>query len=213
MTIDLILLGAAISLDPLPLGAYILLLGSRNGTRKGFGFTAGWVLCLAAVSTVTLLVTGGRPPRPNTAPSTVALVVQIVAGAALLAMAWRQRRRVSAPKPEPRWQSNLDRLNVFAAAGIAALLQPWVMVGASAATLAQLDLAKPAQLAAVVVFGVLATSSYLTMQAFAILRPATTLTRLQGLNQWINDHRNSALVAVYVIVGLWLIGRAGSALL
>jgi hypothetical protein len=46
MSFDLVLLGLAITLDPMPLVGYVLLLGSRGGTAKGFGFAVGWVLCL-----------------------------------------------------------------------------------------------------------------------------------------------------------------------
>jgi Sap, sulfolipid-1-addressing protein len=212
MTFDLILLGLAITLDPLPLGPYILLLGSRNGVRKCFGFIGGWVLCFVTIVVLTLVVTGGRPPRPNTAPSNAALVVRIVAGAVLLALAWRQRRRPATPRKEPRWQAHLDRVGPVAAAGIAVLLQPWVMIGAGAATLTQADLAQAEAVIAVSLYCVLATSSYLVMQSFAVLRPEATLSRLVGLNDWLDTHRSSALIVLYCVVGAWLIGKSVAAL-
>lgn len=213
MTLNLILISAAIALDPLPLGAYILILGSKNGIRKGLGFLIGWLLCLGVIIAATLLLTGGRPPKPNTAPSNALLVVQIVAGIALLYLAWHQRRKgARPPKPKPKWQTNLDRLNAFAAAGVAALLQPWVMAGAGAASVAQADLSKTSDLIGVIIYAVLATSTYLVMQTFAMLRPQATMERLQGLNQWINDHRDPALIILYTVLGLWLVGKATAAL-
>ena len=49
MTIDLILIGLAITLEPIPLTAFILVLASKNGTKKGAAFIFGWLVSLAIV--------------------------------------------------------------------------------------------------------------------------------------------------------------------
>jgi Sap, sulfolipid-1-addressing protein len=206
-TFQLILLGAAIALYPLPLSAYILLLGSKNGVRKGLGYTLGWVVVLAVICYVTIVVTGPAPPRSHTAPSTALLVVQILAGTGLLILAWRQRGRVRTTKPKPKWQQNLDRVGMLGAAGISFLLQPWLSIAAGAAAASQSDRIGP-----VVAFGLLASSTYLVMQAFATIRPQETTARLQGLDQWIDDHHNGVLIVLYVALGLWLIAKAATAL-
>lgn len=204
---QLILLAFAIALDPLPLPAYILLLGSANGIRKGRGFTIGWCLTIATICYVTVAITGTAPPRADTEPSTVLLIVQVVCGVALLILAWRQRGKVRKVKAKPKWQKNLDRLGLAAAAGIAFLLQPWFATAAGAATVAQSD-----QVGTVVVFGIIASSSYLVMQGFAEIKPTATMAGLQGLNQWVEDHHNAAVIVLYVFVGLFLISKAASAL-
>ena len=47
MIIDLIIIGLAITLEPIPLTAFILVLASRGGVRKGAAFIFGWLLSLA----------------------------------------------------------------------------------------------------------------------------------------------------------------------
>ena len=42
MTLDLILIGLAITLEPIPLMAFILILASERGVRKAAGFLFGW---------------------------------------------------------------------------------------------------------------------------------------------------------------------------
>jgi hypothetical protein len=69
MVADLLLIGLGITLEPFPLTAFILLLSAEKGTRKGLAFILGWLACLVVVIAAVVLVTGGKPPAPNTAPS------------------------------------------------------------------------------------------------------------------------------------------------
>ncbi|HVD88600.1 MAG TPA: GAP family protein, partial [Jatrophihabitantaceae bacterium] len=106
VTLDLVLIGVAIALDPLPLSAFLILLPSKRGVRKGAAFIFGWLVSLAIVVAVTVLATGNNPPKQNTAPSLAALAVKIAIGVGLIAIAVRQRRRMGQPKKPkkpPKW--------------------------------------------------------------------------------------------------------------
>ena len=59
----------AVALDPLPLTAFLIVLPSKRGVRKGAAWTFGWLASLGIVVTVTVVATGNNPPKPNTAPS------------------------------------------------------------------------------------------------------------------------------------------------
>ena len=74
MVLDLVIIGLAITLEPLTIVAFILLLASKGGIWKGLAFILGWTACLVAVIAAVVLATGGKPPRPHTAPSTAVLV-------------------------------------------------------------------------------------------------------------------------------------------
>src|SRR5664279_2318042 len=111
MTLDLILIGLVISLEPIPLTAFIVVLASKNGVRKGAAFIFGWLLSLAIVIALTILVTGNKPPKPSTAPSLAALAVKILIGVVLVIIAVRQWRRMGKPKKPkktPKWQTGID---------------------------------------------------------------------------------------------------------
>jgi hypothetical protein len=111
MTFDLILIGLAIALDPIPLTTFMIVLPSRRGVRKGAAFVSGWLVSLAAVVTVTVLATGDNPPRPHTAPGSTALAVRIAIGVVLVAAAvrqWRRMRRPKKPRKPPKWQEHVD---------------------------------------------------------------------------------------------------------
>jgi Sap, sulfolipid-1-addressing protein len=105
---DLVLIGLAIALDPLPLTAFLIVLPSERGVRKGAAFVFGWLASLAVVVTVTVLATGDNPPKPSTAPSLADLAVKIAIGVSLVAIAVRQRRRMERPKKPkkpPKWRA------------------------------------------------------------------------------------------------------------
>lgn len=208
MTFDLILIALAIALDPLPLTAFILVLGTPGGTRTGAGFLAGWLVSLVAIVVLSLLLTGGNPPRADTIPSQAALLVRILAGIALLIIAWTRHRTRGQPRPTPRWMSRVNRLNAASAAALAFLLQPWGLIAAGAATVTQADMSEAAAVLSVVLYCVLATLSYFLMEAYAILSPEASRSRLQNFRDWIDRHRDPAIVTGSLILGLWLISKS-----
>ena len=55
MVLDLLLIGLAITLDPLPLTAFFVLLPSKRGVVKGATFILGWLVSLAVVVAVPCL--------------------------------------------------------------------------------------------------------------------------------------------------------------
>ena len=99
MILDLVLIGVAIALDPLPLTAFLVVLPSERGVRKGAAFVFGWLVSLVIVVTVTILATGNNPPQPNTAPSLASLAIKIALGVVLVVIAVRHIRARSKPKP------------------------------------------------------------------------------------------------------------------
>src|ERR1700748_3929822 len=99
MILSLIVIGLAVALDPLPLTAFLVVLPSRRGVRKGAAYVFGWLVSLAAVVTITVLATGNNPPKPSTAPSLAALAGKIVLGAVLVWIAVRHIRARGRAQP------------------------------------------------------------------------------------------------------------------
>jgi hypothetical protein len=72
---DLVLIALGIALQPSRLSAFILILSTGGGTKKGLGFILGWLTCLVLVITVVVLITSGKPVHLRTVPSTGRLIV------------------------------------------------------------------------------------------------------------------------------------------
>ncbi len=210
MILDLFLIGLVITLEPIPLTAMILLLAAERGILKGLGFTLGWLLTLVAIVALTVLVTGGEPLIPQSAPSTGALAVKLAIGVALIFIAYRRRRRPAStePKKQPRWMSGIDRINPVAAAGLGFLLQPWVLVAAGVATITGAKLSSGLEYFAVFAFCLWCTASYFALEIYAALRPQVVRTKLNSLLEWINTHTDQAIVFLSLGLGLYLMAKS-----
>ena len=207
LVLNLMLIGLAVALDPLPLTAFMIVLPSKRGTVKGAAYVFGWLVSLAIVITVTVLATGNNPPKSNTAPSLAALAVKIAIGVLLVVIAVRHHRRMGHPKPKkpPKWQAHVDNMSPWFAMGLAPALQPWALIGAGAATVVEAKLSSWEDYLALFLFCVLASSSYLTMEIYAVVRPARSQAFLTRLRAWIDGHTDQVITLGSLIVGLWLI--------
>jgi Sap, sulfolipid-1-addressing protein len=210
MILDLFLIGLVVTLEPIPLSAMILLLAAERGIMKGLGFTLGWLMTLVGIVALTVLVTGGKPLIPQSAPSTASLVIKLTIGVVLVFIAYRRRRRPtsSEPKKQPRWMASIDRINPVAAAGLGFLLQPWVLVAAGVATITQAQISSGLEYFGLVAFCLWCTASYFALEIYAVLRPEKVKTRLDAMLQWINTHTDQAIVYLSLGLGLYLVAKS-----
>jgi threonine/homoserine/homoserine lactone efflux protein len=209
LLLSLVLIGLAVTLDPLPLTAFLIVLPSRRGTVKGAAFVFGWLVSLAAVVTITVVATGDNPPKPATAPSLAALAVKIVLGLVLVVIAVRHiraRNRPKPPKKPPKWQEHVDNMSPWFALALAPTLQPWLLIGAGAATVVQAKLSSWESFLALFLYCVIASSSYLAMELYAVFRPERSQALLSGCRTWINTHTDQGIIIGSLLIGFWLIG-------
>jgi threonine/homoserine/homoserine lactone efflux protein len=201
VVLDLVILGLVITLSPLTLVAFILLLAAKGGIWKGLAFILGWMACLVAVIAAVILATGGDPPRQHTAPSTAVLVVKALLGVLLIWIGIRRRRRRGRPRKPPTWMGWLDRMSPWAAVGFGAFMQPWSLVAIGAATVVQAKLSTAGDWLALVVFCLLATSSFLVMELYAALSPEAAQARLGRIRTWIDTHTDQAIIIGSLALG------------
>jgi len=184
VVVDLILIGLGIALQPFRVSAFILILSTKGGTRKGLGFILGWLACLVLVIAVVLLVTGGRPVRFRTFPSTAVLIVKLALGIALIVAAMLEWRRKGRPRAQPAWMARLDTMSPWTAALIAVILQPWTLVAAGA-----------------VPDRVFRTE--LNLFCFFLV-----LCMLAALRTWLDEHGGQVIIVLCLAIGLWLAGQS-----
>jgi hypothetical protein len=164
--------------------------------------------CLVAVIAAVVLTTGGKPPKPQTAPSTAALAIKLTLGIVLILLAVRQRRRMGRPRKPPSWMAGLDRISLWAAAGLAAFLQPWTLVAAGAATVVQAKLSTGGDYVTLVLFCLLGTSSFLYLELYTAFAPAAATVRLERMRAWLDTHQDQVVILVLLLLGFWLAGKS-----
>ena len=211
MIIDLVLIALVITLEPIPLTAFLLILMSKGGVRKGAAFIFGWLLSLATVVALTVVFTGNKPPKPNTAPSLAAIAVKMLIGVVLVAIALHRRAKMSQPKKPkktPKWQTGIDNMSPWVVIGLAPLTQPWGLVAAGVATIMEAKLSSWESYVALVLFCLVATAVYLVLEVYAGFRPERAQAILNGVRTWIDTHTDQVIIIVSLGLGLWLLGKS-----
>jgi hypothetical protein len=94
------------------------------------------------------------------------------------------------------------------AAGLAFVLQPWVLVAAGLSTIVSAKLSSAGEYVVVFAFCVWCSASYLVLEGYAALRPEVVQNRLQAILKWINTHRDQAIVFLSLGLGLYLMAKA-----
>ena len=211
MVLNLLLIGLAVALDPLPLTAFVVILPSKRGVRKGAAYVFGWLVSLAIVVAVTVVATGNNPPKPNTVPSLASLAVKTAIGTVLVVIAIRQRRRrgrPKKPKKPPKWQEHVDNMSPWFALGLAPTLQPWTLIAAGAATVVEAKLTSWESLLALFGFCILGSASYIAMEIYAGFRPEQSQAFLAKFRTWMETRTDQVIIIGCLLLGFWLIASS-----
>ena len=104
--------------------------------------------------------------------------------------------------------ARLENLSFVTSVSLGLLLQPWPLVGAGVATVAEMKVDDLEQALFIAAFCVLATSTLLVMEIYVVLSPAPSRAHLRALRVWIESHQNQTVTFVALGVGLWLISQS-----
>jgi hypothetical protein len=104
--------------------------------------------------------------------------------------------------------ARLDQVSLWAAAGLAAFLQPWALVAAGAATITAAKLSTAGDYLTLLLFCLLATSSFLYLELYAAFRPVAAGERLKQLRTWLDTHQDQVIIGVSLLLGFWLAGKS-----
>ena len=215
MVFSLVLLGLGTTLQPVPLGAYLLLLTSANGRRKGALFICGWLASYGAVLALVLTLTGGSPPPSHSSTSLLLTVAKLLVGLGLVLFALRRRARwQKAPPPThpPTWVDRLDRLPLWTAPLTACLVQPWPLIGIGALEVTSADLASWATVWILVGFCLLCSATLLIVQIWSLVDAEAASARARSLRSELLRHQRQVIMVGAFVLGLYLTIRSVAAL-
>ncbi len=116
--------------------------------------------------------------------------------------------RPKKPKKPPKWQTSIDTMSPWFALGLAPLTQPWGLVAAGVATIVEAKLSSAEDYVAIILFCIVATSTYLVMEIYAGFWPEPAQAFMGRTREWIASHTDQVIIVVSLVVGFWLIGKS-----
>jgi threonine/homoserine/homoserine lactone efflux protein len=207
-------IGVAIS--PVPIIAVILMLFSQRARVNGPAFLAGWVIALAALSTIVYVVShDGNVATSSTASDSVSWG-KIVLGVALLALARRNWRKRPAPGEEaamPKWLAGVESVSPVKAFGLAVLLaavnpKNLILTLGAAAGLAQVQgLSTTDAVVAIAVFVVIASLTIAGPVLYALFGGEKAKASLDSAKAWLTTNNAAVMAVLFLVFGVDLIAK------
>lgn len=206
---------SAIAVSPIPIIAVILMLMTPRSTSLGFAFLLGWLGGILVATTVFVLLADAVPSGEENGAQPILGIVQLILGAALLFLGWRQwrSRPTAGTTPElPAWMSKIDAIRVPAAAGLAFALAAAnpknLLVAASAgATIGHGELDAASLLVVILVFGVIAASTVMIPVLFNAVAPKAAASALTSIRAWLTTNNSVIMTVLFVVLGANVIGK------
>jgi hypothetical protein len=233
----LLVLALTAAIAPFGLIAFSLLLATGRGTKNGVAFILGWITTVVIIGIVCLAVGNAAEVDTGGAPGDVTLGIMIGLGSVLLMMWARRRVRSKlgvpeitpteleeleqleaaqaetpgkddAPaKPPPAWQRKIGSIGIVGAFILGGALQPWPIMIAGGAEIAQVQIPTAEAVAVILVFAIAGAMGIIALEVLALRHPGSAAARLEKIQDYVATHRDSVINWALLIGGLWLIGR------
>ena len=212
---EVLTFAVAVAISPIPIIAVILMLFSARARVNGPAFLLGWVVALAALSTIVYVLShDGNVATSSTAADSVSWG-KIVLGVVLLALArrnWRNRPAPGAEPPMPKWMARVDSLSPVQAAGLGVALaavnpKNLILTIGSAMGLAQLGLSTSDAIVATVVFVLLASVTIAGPVLYALVGGGRARASLDSAKAWLGEHNAAVMAALFLVFGVDLIAK------
>jgi len=204
MWLTLLVMAAAVSLEPFRIGMCAVLLNRPQPRRQLAAFLAGGFLMGLTVGATVLFAVA--PRLPASAQFTLPTVQIVIGVLALLTAVAVAATRTRAREPS-RWLTRLLGSRSLWVAGVAGLgiTLPSVDYLAALAIIAAAGVAPATQLSAVVLFNVVAFALVEIPLVADLVAPARTRAAISTLHRWVRTRRRRDLAALLGAVGVVLI--------
>jgi len=177
-------------------------------------FMAGWIIGLLIVGFVVLLIPGLEVSSGE--PSTTTGVIKGVLGILLLAAgwaAWRKRPGSDETAEAPKWMDAIDTFGTGKSFGMGFMLSALnpknlLLVVAAAVTIAAGGLSSGQEIAALLVFTLIAASTVAVPVIGYLIAGDRADTTLANAKDWLIQNNTAVMAILLLIFGVSLIGDA-----
>lgn len=219
--VSLLLLALTAIASPFSLIAFSLVLATDRGPRNGIAFIAGWITTVTLIGVVESLIDVNVDATETNTAGRWVLAVQLVLGITLLVI-WARRRfqprettvKVNGEeKPKPAWQRRLNTMGYAGAFVTGGAVQTWPVMLAAGASILRLNLPGLQSLAWMFAFALVSATGLVVLEVLAWRNPSSATERLERLQNYIRNHKDSVINWVALVAGLWLVSRSAIGLL
>jgi hypothetical protein len=204
-----------IAISPVPIIAIILILFSDRARSNGLSFLAGWVIGLAAVSTVVYLVSDAANAGSDSTTSDSISWGKVVVGVLLLGLARREFAKRPAPgEPAtlPKWMATVESITPVRAFGLAIVLsvvnpKNLALAVGAAAGLGQLGLDTEDAVVALAVFVAVGSLSILFAVVYEFAGGERATKTLDEMKAWLTEHNAAVMAVLFLVFGTVLIAK------
>jgi Sap, sulfolipid-1-addressing protein len=218
---DLLPLAVGIAISPIPIIACILMLFSAKARVNGPAFLVGWVLGVAAVTSLVIALSSSTgATESNTGPSTGdAIILLLGIGAVALGVRqWRTRPKPGEEAKMPAWMAAVDAFTPVRAFGFGVLLSALnpKNLGLAAAAGVIIDGAVAAggnAVSMVVMFVVIASLSIAVPVLYLLVGGQGARHTLEGWRTWLAANNAAVMAVLFIVIGAKLVGSGLDAFL
>jgi hypothetical protein len=212
---EVLTFAVAVAISPIAIIAVILMLFSTRARVNGPAFLFGWVVALAALSSVVYVLShDGNVATNSTAADSVSWG-KIVLGVVFLLLArrnWRNRPASGAEQPMPKWMARVDSLSPLQAAGLGVVLatvnpKNLILTIGSATGLAQLGLSTSDAVVATAVFVLVGSLTIAGPVLYALVGGEKARVSLDSAKAWLGEHNAAVMAALFLVFGVDLIAK------
>ena len=200
-----------IAISPIPVALLILVLVSAQARRSGLAFAGGWTLGVLAIAAAAFALSDGADV---TGAADGGNALQIVLGLLFAALAVRQWRRQPKPGLEstpPKIFGAMDSMptgKVFGLAFVAAAANPknLPLAISGGLAIAQSGVSTGEGLTAVVIFGLIASSTVLIPVGAVLLLGDRTRQPLDDLKTWLLANNSTIMIVLFTVLAAKMLG-------
>jgi hypothetical protein len=204
---EIVGLGIAMALQPLPPLAAIVLLSVERGIVKAFTFFLGVFTAMFGFGAVAVALKLGASHESLT---TRAAVVRLVAGVVLLFFGMRfiLRSRSGKATAEPGWLGRLDRMDPWPAFLLGTFLPTYMLAVAVGAHIVEAQVSTPEAVAALLVFVGIGSSTVYVPILLAKIAPAQSGPVRERVRDWLVRNWVGVGGALLLLVGGYLVAKS-----
>lgn len=211
---DVLPSAVGILLSPIPIIGVIAVLGTPAARRTGPAFAAGWVVALAAVSTLIVLVAGGADD-PDSAAADGVDWLKVAFGVLFLVLAlrqWRGRPRAGEDPEPPALLAKIDDMGprqmfVLGVALAAANPKNLALTAAASATIARYGLDGGGTAVATAVFVVIGSLSVVGPVVAFVVAPERVARPLASVQSFMAEHSAAIMIVLFLVLGTKMLGE------